>query len=196
LPFWGFLFFWSREFIVLLYSESYEASASIFGIYIWMVPVKIFAFSTILLPLGASLIFTRLTFVNAVMAVLTIPLCAKYFGMQGAAFGAVIIYWCILFYGISTSAKLIMQKFQSFLPWKKLLILAIGVFVCSGISKLVGGIVISYESTTPEFVALVKLAIGSIIFLLLYLSFLEILGYFSIRQFGRKTLAKFGFLIL
>jgi len=185
LPFWGFLFFWAKDFIILLFSQRYEESSQIFSIYLWMTPVKIFTFSSILLPLGASLLFTEINLVNALLAILIIPTMATYFGMKGAALGFIIVCWFVFFYGIIRSSNLLQISFKEFLPWKKILILSGAILSIGAISRFVINHIklIDNNSFRPEFISFGNLCIGGLIFLFMYLIFLEGLKYFSIREY-------------
>lgn len=195
IPFCGFLFFWAHDFIILLYSQKYEASYEIFRIYIWMTPVRIFAFSTILLPIGATLLLTEINIVNAFIAIITIPVWAHYFGINGAAFGAIVVYWFIFFYGILRSSHKIKIRFGYFLPWKKLFILLTATVILGGISKVIETrINVSNYVDKPEIVSFANLSFGAIIFILLYMIFLEKMKYFSFINFSKQSFNKFGFI--
>ncbi|MBE7443739.1 MAG: oligosaccharide flippase family protein [Planctomycetia bacterium] len=194
LPFCGFLFFWAKDFIILLFSQRYTESYEIFRIYIWMVPVKIFTFSSILLPFGASLIFTEIILVNAFIAVAIIPALAYFFGMNGAALGTIIVFWLIFLYGIFRTSPQIKTTFTCFLPWGKISILLIAVIIFGGISKItISNVHIAKYISTPEMISALNLMFGFLIFIILYTIFLEKTKYFQIKTYGKQFFFKTGF---
>ncbi|MBD3316016.1 MAG: hypothetical protein GF344_09530, partial [Chitinivibrionales bacterium] len=87
--FFGFLLI-GKDVIILLYSSDYLESVPIFKIYLFLIPLELYAYNTILQAMGRTdLVFYLSIGSLAVNAVLSIAL-VKFIGINGAALATVI----------------------------------------------------------------------------------------------------------
>jgi O-antigen/teichoic acid export membrane protein len=185
LPFWGFLFPWAREVVVFLFSPRYEASTQVFSVYVWLVPAKLVAFTTILIPSGASAAVMQVNLAGALAAVVLIPLLTMFLGMQGAALGCVLVYWIIFGYGTIKAARIMNTRVRDFCPWGQIAILMAATFLIGLFSKAVGGLWdFDHYFAVKAMGLLCQLTLGGLIFSLAYLVFLEVMQYFSVINYG------------
>lgn len=88
-PSFSFLLFFSREFIVILFSEKYLESVGIFRIYLFFLPVRILVYSSILSALGKQKIYMLVSFFDLIFNLALGLILVKIFGLIGPAIAVV-----------------------------------------------------------------------------------------------------------
>lgn len=89
LPSFSFLLFFSKEFVVVLFSEKYIESTAIFRIYLFFLPVRILVYSSILSALGKQKIYMFVSFVDLVLNITLGLIFVKIWGIMGPAIAVV-----------------------------------------------------------------------------------------------------------
>jgi O-antigen/teichoic acid export membrane protein len=132
-----FFIFFSQETIILLYSNKYAASASIFKIYLFRLLVKITFFGHILLALGKSKIIFTYTLVTLIVNIILNFLFIKIFGFTGPAIASVFSVFLISLLQLNKISKIIKIKFSQIWSWKKLFLILFISIICGCISSFI-----------------------------------------------------------
>jgi len=119
-PIFAFSFIFADNLIALLYTESYAEGASVFRIYLCLLPFRLISYRSILQAVGD----TRPIFVSTVVglsvnAALTIAL-LKTVGFIGPAIAFVCSELVSMGYILSRAGKALNLPFPSLLPWRRM----------------------------------------------------------------------------
>ena len=132
-----FFIFFSKETIILLYSEKYAASALIFKIYLFRLFVKITFFGHILLALGKSKIIFTYTLITLIVNIALNFLFINMFGFIGPAIATVFATFLISLLQLNKISKIMKIKFSQIWPWSKLFLILLISVICGYISSLI-----------------------------------------------------------
>jgi O-antigen/teichoic acid export membrane protein len=132
-----FFMFFSEETIILLYTEKYAESASIFRIYLFKLLVKITFFGHILLALGKSKIIFTYTLITLIINITLNFLFIKVFGFTGPAIATVFSVFIISLLQLSKISELLKIKYSKIWPWSNLFMILFISIICGYISSLI-----------------------------------------------------------
>jgi O-antigen/teichoic acid export membrane protein len=133
-PSFVFLFYFSKEVIVLMFSEKYLESYFIFRIYLLLLPIRIIQYGNVLIALGKTNVLLIRSIVELLISLILSLIFFQLFGYRGIVFGPVI---AVLLWTVPYNLLIISRGFElrlnSILPIKKLSI----VFLACCISIIV-----------------------------------------------------------
>ncbi|MDB4711446.1 polysaccharide biosynthesis C-terminal domain-containing protein [Verrucomicrobiales bacterium] len=141
----GFLFYLvSEELMVVLYSESFKASADPFRIYMLMLPARVAYFGMLFQGAGKThLVLLRAIITLFLNTMITYFLVRK-FGMSGAAWGTVAVVWFFVVpYCVIQCSKFVEARWNVLLPYRYILavgtvsaVAALGAWYLSGLFEI------------------------------------------------------------
>jgi len=156
LPVFSYLFFFSNEFIVVLFSAKYIESAEIFRVYIFFLPVRILLYSPILSALGRQKIYMLVSLIDLVLNFSLGLIFLKLFGLKGPAIAVVLstyIETSLMLYFILRT--LVGIRLRDIFPAKFLLsVLTISVFIavfCYLVGSLISDVNLRFVLTASLF---------------------------------------------
>jgi O-antigen/teichoic acid export membrane protein len=119
LPMGGLLFVVAPDLMTVLYSAEYTESSGPFRIYLLLLPARMVFFTAIFQAAGRSdLILRRAVGTLILNAVISFPL-VYYFGMEGAAWGTVIVFWgYVIPYCMRVCSRLLEIRWFNLMPLK------------------------------------------------------------------------------
>ena len=141
----GFLFYLvSEELMVVLYSESFKASADPFRIYMLMLPARVAYFGMLFQGAGKThLVLLRAIITLFLNTMITYFLVRK-FGMSGAAWGTVAVLWFFVVpYCVIQCSKFVEARWNVLLNYRYILavgtesaVAALGAWYLSGLFEI------------------------------------------------------------
>jgi len=114
------LLIFSRETMVLLFSEKYASSALIFAIYILILPARIGQYGTLLRALGRSDVILWLSIFHLVINVIMGLLFVRVLGLPGPAISYVFLTYLIALVYLFVLSRVTQTSFARVMPWVKL----------------------------------------------------------------------------
>ncbi|OPZ74594.1 MAG: colanic acid exporter [Firmicutes bacterium ADurb.Bin456] len=142
LPVMVFLFIFAREFLVLLYSEKYLASAGIFQIYLLTLPVRVTTFGSVLLAAGLSRVIMYYSIYTVLISVVLNLVMIRLWGVWGAALATVAGVYIITFLQLGKICSVVNCTFKDVYPWKITLHILV-VSLAAGLVPQAGKLMIS-----------------------------------------------------
>ncbi|MGD9202001.1 MAG: oligosaccharide flippase family protein, partial [Chitinispirillia bacterium] len=118
--FFGFLLIY-QEFIVFLYSEEYIGSVPVFFVYLFLLPLQLYAFNTVIQAMNmtsANLFITNVALATNVTVSLIL---IKPLGIVGPAIGTIIAIFIEKFMTLRIIHKKLGNSIKKWLPWKYLM---------------------------------------------------------------------------
>ncbi len=127
-PVMFFLLVTADEFIGFLYTSSYANAAQIFRIYLLRVPISTVIYAPLLIGLGQNKKILQRSIISLVANAIISFIFVKIFGAVGAAYGTVIVGYCILIpFNMFTICKVAKVKWSRLLPFTHYLKVAISI---------------------------------------------------------------------
>jgi len=118
MPIFVLLFVLARHLLVLLYTNLYAESTSIFRIYLFLLPLRIATYSVILQGAG----YTKPIFIGAVIFLLLNTVLnvvfIKWIGFAGPALATILCTYLLCFYYLLKDCEVLECKLGEILPWK------------------------------------------------------------------------------
>lgn len=169
-PCFVFLFFYSKETIVLIFGKKYIESYFVFEIYLLLLPIRIIQYGNVLIALGKTNILLFRSIIELIISAASSILLFKLFGYKGIVFGTVIavLLWTVP-YNLVIISKGFKLPIKFILPLKKLAV----VTFCCVISLLLVSIIGLYIN---QLGLIYKMTIVFTIFCLVYLLMINMLG--------------------
>jgi O-antigen/teichoic acid export membrane protein len=165
----GFLAFWGHEVMRILFSARFAASGDIFTIYVWIVPLFLFAMQPLYVSLGATRILIAITAFDLLLAIILTPLGGYYFGIIGMAFGAILARYIGTWLWIHWYVRWLTNiGWRAFMPWGKTGLALVLAVLAGGLSRLLH---LWLAPRWPEITLVILAGIG---YLALYLSGLHL----------------------
>jgi O-antigen/teichoic acid export membrane protein len=116
----GFLAFWAPETMRVVFSNRFADSGMVFSIYVWIVPLFLFAMPSLYMSLGATRILVYITTVDLLLGAVLVPLCGHYYGLIGMAFGAILARYIGTALWVHWFACWLTKiGWAAFMPWRK-----------------------------------------------------------------------------
>ena len=115
-----FLVFYYKPFFLFLFSEKYNESVPIFFIAIFIIPVRITNYTSILQVLNKSNLIVRGAILDFITAIILLLIFFPVFKLQGVILSFVISTWVQAGYYLYQTSKLLKIPFSSTLPFMKL----------------------------------------------------------------------------
>lgn len=117
----GFLAFWAPETMRILFSNRFADSGSIFSIYVWIVPLLLFAMQPLYVSLGATRVLIAVTAFDLLMGMIWIPVFGHFFGLVGMAFGAIFARYLGTCLWVHWYVRWLTKiGWRAFMPWRKI----------------------------------------------------------------------------
>jgi O-antigen/teichoic acid export membrane protein len=104
-----FFIFNAREFMTLLYSEKYELSAIPFKIYLFLLPIRIVVFGSILVAMGKSKVILYRSIFELVLNIILSIWMFKLFGYLGIAVATVLVTYL---WAVPYNIRIISKEFN------------------------------------------------------------------------------------
>ena len=157
-----FLFIFREETMVVLFSESYRASAVPFAIYLLLLPIRIVLYGAAFMAAGRSDLILKRALLAFVVNILFSILLVHFIGYVGAAIGSVLtMYIWIVPYNFHHISKIYQRSLKRVLPFAQLGRVALFV--------LVAGVVPAVVAHFTDLVPLMDLAVNGLIYCILVL---------------------------
>jgi O-antigen/teichoic acid export membrane protein len=134
----GFCAFWGRETMVLLFSDRYADSGSLFSIAVWGIPLYLFTMRPLFIAHGALSMLIGLTLLDLVLVVAGMLLFGHWFGLSGMIFGVVLagylgaIPWVHCYVN-----RLTRIGWRAFMPWRTIAAALLFAVAAGAASRLV-----------------------------------------------------------
>lgn len=136
-PIFAFLFFQSSNVIVLLFTDIYESSASIFRIYLLLVPLHMFLLSIVPRIVGKTSINLKVTMFYVLSNIVLSLLSLHYLGFYGPAAATVAVSWIMSFVYLIVALKILKVKLVQLIPVKHILKVVIICVICAYYSSVI-----------------------------------------------------------
>ncbi len=177
-PLLGFLLFFAAEAVVLLFGSRYAASAPIFQIYLWRIPIRIASLVLLIMPLRKNWLYAGAHLVQLAIAY---PVCAwlyRAFALPGAAAGIVVVSYLtagLIAHGVARTMRIPTWRIW---PWRKLITNLAAALACGLISYLLCWKLPDASAAQK----LIRLAVGGAIYCVLYVIAMSRLGLFKAAE--------------
>jgi len=143
-----FFLYTARDFIILLFSLKYEASAIPFMIYLFLLPIRIVVFGSALIALGRNDIILKRSFLELILNIILSYLLFNVFGYIGVAIAtvAVVYFWSVPYnlHQISIGFNIKIKKLFDYVQLIKIMMISIGLSPIILFVNLIGMPVIMY----------------------------------------------------
>ena len=164
LPIFVFLLIFAELVITLLFTKNYAESALPFRIYLCKLPLRVTAYGNIIRAMG----FPQYIFIGSLIVlisnVILSILLVKTIGFLGPAIATVLVTYILTYYYLTKISKKCSRSLLEIFPWRNVLkIFAISLF-CG---------FITYPAKLLHLPCFMKIGIGGIVFVTLYLSLLS-----------------------
>lgn len=160
----GFLALWGHETMRLLFSDRFAESGAVFSIYVWLIPMNIFAMRPLYLARGATKMLTGLTLLDVTAGLTCMLIFGHWFGVRGIALGVVVASyltagpWVYVY-----TCRLTRIGCHAFMPWGKVA-LALALALLAGIASR-----FIVRAIAPNWELLPTLAFGLTLYAVFYL---------------------------
>lgn len=114
----SFLLFNYSDFFLLLFSDKYAASVPIFFIAIFVLPVRITNYTSILQSLQRSDIILKGTLLELIIVIVLLVILYPLFKMEGIIASFVAATWFQAFYYLRNTSVLLNTSIKNIFPWK------------------------------------------------------------------------------
>ncbi len=139
IPIFSYLLFFSKEFVLLLFSEKYVESVAIFRIYLFFLPVRVLLYSPILSALGRQKIYMLVSIFDLILNASLGVILVKIFGMPGSAIAVIVSTYFETFLMLFLIMKALSGvKFAEILPVKFVLLVLVSTLALSFLCYFVG----------------------------------------------------------
>ena len=159
-PIMAFLLVEAEDFMCVMYSEKYLASAIPFTIYLFVIPLRIVYYQSAFVAIGKTAAVFWRTLIGLAFDIVLVLGCTYFWGYMGAAAGTVLSSWV---WGVPYNLIYLSRHYQcswlDFFPWMKLL----KILVVSAISTLA-----TFAVTTVKSNSAVGLFAGALAFAIVY----------------------------
>lgn len=122
LPLFFFLFVFRNEFITVLFSEKYTGSISIFAVYLWLLPLRTYNYTTLLQHLGKGAIINKGAVLDIIIACAFMYPFYLWLGLPGVALSFVVSTYIQVAYYLYHTSQLLDISIMKLLPVKNLLV--------------------------------------------------------------------------
>jgi O-antigen/teichoic acid export membrane protein len=155
-PLFFFLFFFRYELFSTVLSDKYVQSVPVFFIFLFVVPLRAYSFTTLLQNQHKGAIINKGSMMDMVIALLLMYPLYKYFGLSGVALSYVISTYCQAGYYLYHTSKVIGVSILQLIPLKN--------WILKGIIYFLLFVGIHYVATL-YFVGKSLLILGGIVFM-------------------------------
>jgi O-antigen/teichoic acid export membrane protein len=122
LPLFFFLFVFRNEFITVLFSEKYVASISVFAVYLWLLPLRTYNYTTLLQHLGKGAIINKGALLDIIIACALMYPLYVWLGLPGVALSFVGSTYIQVGYYLYHTSRLLNISVTKLLPVKNWLV--------------------------------------------------------------------------
>lgn len=122
LPLFFFLFVFRNEFITVLFSEKYVASIPIFAVYLWLLPLRTYNYTTLLQHLGKGSIVNKGAILDIILACAMMYPFYLWLGLPGVALSFVLSTYIQVVYYLYHTSRLLNISIGKLLPVKNWLV--------------------------------------------------------------------------
>ncbi len=137
-PIFVYLLFFSKEFILILFSEKYVESVAIFRIYLFFLPIRILIYSSILSALGRQKIYMLISFLDLTLNLTLGIALVKIIHIIGPAVAVVTSTYIETFFMSFLISRILGSKLSHLLPLKFLSLLFLSTFAIAFLCYLFG----------------------------------------------------------
>ncbi len=136
-PSFAFLFWYSKDVILLLFGETYEASHYIFKIYLFLLPIRIIQYGNVLIALDKASILLKRSMIELALSLLLSLLFYQLAGINGIAYGLIlsVLFWTVPF-NLIVISKGFGISISKLIPYKKLFFIIVAAFAGAIVSEL------------------------------------------------------------
>lgn len=121
LPMMVFLMFVAKDFMGFFFGEKYIASATIFRIFLFLLPLRLVFYSQALLSLGKQKLYMYTSIAEMLLSGFASYIMMRLYGLEGAAVGKVIVSYLEVAVLASVLMFLLKTNVKEFFPWLKIL---------------------------------------------------------------------------
>lgn len=160
----GFLVFWSRETIGLLFSSRFAESGEILSIYVWCIPALLVIVQSLFVAMGATRMMLKIPIVVLVLEIILIFGLHYLLGFLGIALAAVLARYLGAIYGSHLFVSRVTNiGWKRYMPWVKLAVLLLTALCAGALSRMV---FFTPVHSLPE---IAEYGIGLLVFVVIYL---------------------------
>ncbi len=141
IPIFAYLLFFSKEFILILFSEKYVESVAIFRIYLFFLPIRILIYGPILSALGRQKIYMLVSFLDLTLNLTLGIILVKVIHIIGPAVAVVASTYIEAFLMLFFISRILGSKLNQLLPIKFLLMLFLSTFASVFLCHLAGSLI-------------------------------------------------------
>jgi O-antigen/teichoic acid export membrane protein len=120
-PFFYTFLLLSEDFIVFLYTKEYLSSVPVFIVYLFILPVQIYAFDTILQAMKMTTTVFYISIASIASNIILSIVLIQTIGMTGAAIGTVFSIFTANYLYLLIINRQLSNPFKKWLPWKYIL---------------------------------------------------------------------------
>jgi O-antigen/teichoic acid export membrane protein len=171
----GFLAFWGHETMRLLFSQRFADSGAIFTIYVWAMPLYLFALRPLYVAMGATRVLAWLTAADVVAGSLLMVILGRLYGAPGIALGVVAAgylgatLWLLVF-----TRRIVPVALRAFMPWRDI---GVTLLVALGAG---GAVRLAHDLLAPPWPPLVDYLAALGVYLPLYALGLRLVGLWGV----------------
>lgn len=137
-PIFVYLLFFSKEFVLILFSEKYAESVAIFRIYLFFLPIRILIYSSILSALGKQKIYMIVSFLDLALNLTLGIVLVKIIHIIGPAVAVVTSTYIEAFLMSFLISRILGSRISHLFPVKFLSLLFLSTFAIAFLCYLVG----------------------------------------------------------
>lgn len=130
----SFLFLFGADVIILLFSEKYVESISVFRIYLLLIPLRITQYGAPLIAAGKTSLIWKTSVVGLLINAILNPILIYFFGVNGAAIATVIAVYITVIWLLKGCVSVLQVSWREILPWNKLGSIAIVSLIAASVS--------------------------------------------------------------
>lgn len=140
-PIFAYLLFFSKEFVLILFSEKYVESVPIFRIYLLFLPIRILIYGPILSALGKQKLYMLVSFLDLTLNTALGVILVKIIYILGPAVAVVTSTYIEAFSMLFLISKTLSSKLNQLLPLKFLLTILLLTFALAFLCYLAGSFI-------------------------------------------------------
>ncbi|GGG11401.1 hypothetical protein GCM10011344_10150 [Dokdonia pacifica] len=169
-PSFAFLFWYSKDVILLLFGETYEASHYIFKVYLFLLPIRIIQYGNVLIALDKASILLKRSLIELILSLVLSLLFYQLAGINGIAYGLIIsvLFWTVPF-NLSVISKGFGVSILELIPYKKLSVIILSAFIGTIVSELIQ--IISIELNIFFDIVITSIVYGLLLILFKYITY-------------------------
>lgn len=122
-----------KDMMVLFYTEKYIESVPVFLVYLFYIPLQLYAFDTVLQAMNQNIKIFYISFIAIILQLIISIILLHFWGILGPALGALLACFLSNIFYLYFINKFLGISIKKWLPWKFLVKIYFLCFVCFGV---------------------------------------------------------------